>query len=54
VCPIIQGDIPGNSIDKDMYYERTGGMEAKKYIGEGYYHRIKCSVANSLTSLIRK
>jgi len=28
VCPIIQGDIAWSSIDKDVHYERTGGMEA--------------------------
>ena len=27
-------------------------MEAKKYLGESCYHRIKCSTANSLTALM--
>ena len=31
VYPIIQGDIPGNTNDKDVRYKRIGGMEAKKY-----------------------
>ena len=34
VCPIIQGDVPRSSIDKDMHYERTGGMKTKKYLRE--------------------
>ena len=54
VCPIIQGDVPGSSIDKDVHYERTRGMGAKKYLTESCYHRIECSVANSLAMLIRK
>ena len=29
-------------------------MEAEKYLRESCYHRIKCSVANSLAALIRK
>ena len=27
-------------------------MGAEKYLGESYYHRIKCSIANSLTALM--
>ena len=54
VCPIIQGDIPGSSIDKDMHYECTGEMKAKKYLRKSYYHRIKCFVANSLVALMKK
>ena len=52
--PIIQGDIPVNSIDKDMHYEHIGGMGVKKYLRENCYHRIECSIANSLTALMRK
>ena len=54
VCSVIQNDIPGNSIDKDMYYEHTGQMGAEKYLRESCYHHIECSVANSLAMLIRK
>ena len=54
VYPIIQCNILGNSIDKDMRYKRTGGMEAKKYLRESCYHRIECSVANFLATLMRK
>ena len=54
MCPIIQGDIPGGSIDKDVNYKRTEGVGARKYLRENYYHRIKCSAANSLAALTRK
>ena len=54
MCPIIQSDIPRSSIDNDMHCERTGQMGAEKYLGESYYHRIKCFVANSLSALMRK
>ena len=37
-----------------MHHERTGQMRAMKYLGESYYHRIECSVANSLIALMRK
>ena len=37
-----------------MYYERTGKMRVLKYLRESCYHRIECSVANSLTALMRK
>ena len=43
-----------NSTDRDVYYERTGGMEAQKYLRENCYHRIECSVANFLAVLMRK
>ena len=54
VCAIIHGNVPGSSIDKDMHYECTRGMGARKYIRESYYHCIECSVDNSLTALMMK
>ena len=54
VCPIIQGDVPGGSIDKDMHYERTKGVGARKYLRESCCHRIKCSATNSLAALMRR
>ena len=54
VYPIIQGNLSGNSTDRDVHCERTGEMEAQKYLRESYYHCIECSVANSLAVLIRK
>ena len=54
VCSIIQSDILGSSIDKDMHCEHTGQIGAGKYLRESCYHRIKCSIANSLATLMRK
>ena len=54
VCLTIHGDVPRSSIDKDMHYERTGRMRVKKYLRESCYHRIECSVTNSLAALMRK
>ena len=50
----VQSDFPGNSTDRDVYYERIGEMEAQKYLRESCYHRIECSVANFLAALMRK
>ena len=38
---VIQGDIPGGSINKDMHYERTGKMGVRKYLRKSYCHRIE-------------
>ena len=54
VCSVIQSNIPGNSIDKDMHHECIGQMGSVKYLRESYYHRIEYFVANSLTALMRK
>jgi len=54
VCFVIQSNILGNSIDKDMHHERTKQMGAMKYLRESYYYRIKYSAANYLAALIRK
>ena len=54
VCFVIQGDILGNSIDKDMHYGRTGQMGVEKYLRESCYHHIEYSAANSLAVLMRK
>ena len=53
-CSVIQGDIPENSIDKDICYERTGQVGCEKYLRESYYHCIECSAANHLSALMRK
>ena len=47
----IQSNVLGVSIDKDA---RHGSMGVMKYLRESCYHRIKCSVANSLAILMRK
>ena len=54
VCPIIEGDITGSSIDKDVHYKHIGKMEVRKYLKESWYHRIECSIANSLGALMMK
>ena len=54
IYSIVQSDLPGNSIDRDMNYERIGGMEAQKYLKESCYHRIEYSVFNSLVALMKK
>ena len=54
MCPIIEDDITGSSIDKDVHYERTGGMEVRKYLKKSYYHHIECSITNSLGALMMK
>ena len=50
VCHIIQDDVPRSSIDKDMHYEHTGQVGAKKYLRKSCYYYIDCSVANSLAA----
>ena len=54
MCSVIQSDVPGSSIDKDMHCERIGQMGARKYLRKNCYHRIECSAANSLATLMRK
>ena len=54
VWSVIQGNISGSFIDKNTYHEDTGQRGIMKYLRESCYHRIKCSVANSLTALMRK
>ena len=54
MCSVIQSDVSRSSIDKDMHCERTGQMGAEKYLKKSRYHRIKCSVTNSLAALMRK
>ena len=54
VYPIVQSDLLENSTERDVNYEHTGGMEAQKYLRESCYHRIECSVANPLATLMRK
>ena len=54
VWSAIQGNVPGDSIDKDTHHEGTGHKGTMKYLRESCYHRIECSIANSLTALMRK
>ena len=52
VPPVIQGDILGGSIDKDMHYDRTGRMGARKYLRKGCCHRIECFATNFLVAFM--
>ena len=52
VYPIVQSDLSENSTNRDMRYERTRGMEAQKYLRKDCCHRIKCSTANFLATLM--
>ena len=54
VYPIIQSDLLGNFTDRDVNYDRIGGMKAYKYLKESCYHHIECSITNSLVALMRK
>ena len=52
VPPVIQGDVPRGSIDKDMHYEYMGRSGARKYLRKSCCHRIECSVANFLAAFM--
>ena len=52
VPPVIQGDVPGGSIDKDMRYERTGRMGARQYLRKICCHRIECFAAIFLAAFM--
>jgi len=54
VCFVIQNDVLGSSVDKDMHCECTRQMGAKKYLRKNCYHRIKCFAANSLAAFMWK
>ena len=53
-CPVIQGDLPRNSSDKDIHYEHTEQLGGVKYLRKSYYYRIECFAANPLAALMRK
>ena len=52
VWPAIKNNISDNSTSKDKHQEGIEQREAEKYLGESCYDRIKCSTANSLTTLM--
>ena len=54
IDPNDQSDLPGNSNDGDVRHKRTRKMRTQKYLRKNCYHRIEYSVANSLTTLMRK
>ena len=48
----LKGDTAKGSADKDKHQGNIGQREAKKYLRESCYHRIECSAANPLATLI--
>ena len=38
-----QGDLPGNSSDKDVHHKRIRMMRTQKYLRESCYHCIECN-----------
>ena len=45
-----RSNVLGDSIDKDIHHESTGQRKVMKYLRENCYHRIECSIANSLAA----
>ena len=54
IDPNDQSDLPRSSNDRDVRHKRTRKMGIQKYLRESCYHRIECSVANSLVALMRR
>ena len=52
VWSAIQGNVLGDSIDKDTRHEGTKQMGTMKYLRENYYYRIENFVTNSLAALM--
>ena len=52
VSSIIQSDFLGNSVDKSMHCECTGQNGSWEISKKSCYHRIECSVANSLAAFM--
>ena len=50
--PNNQGDLPGNSSDRDVPHECIRRMGARKYLRKRYCHRIECPAANFLAAFI--
>ena len=50
----IWSNVLGDSIDMDAHHESVGQKGVMKYLRESCRYRIECSVANSLTALMRK
>ena len=45
-----QGDLPGNSSDKDMHHTPIRMMGTQKYLRKSCYHRIECTAATFLAA----
>ena len=49
-----QGDLSGNSSDKDVHHKRIRMMRTQKYIRENYYHHIECTAATFQATFMLK
>ena len=54
VWSAIQGNVLGDSTDKDTRHEGTKQMGTMKYLKESFYYRIENFVTNSLAALMWK
>ena len=52
VYSITQNDLSGNSTERNVHYECTGRMKAKKYLRKSYCYRIECPVVNFLAAFM--
>ena len=52
MCPNNQGNLPGNSNNKDTHHKRTRMMGTQKYPRESCYHHIKCTTATLLAAFM--
>ena len=47
-----QGDLSGNSSNKDVHHKRIRMMGTHKYLRESCYHRIECTITTFLTAFM--
>ena len=47
-----QGDLPGNSSDKDVHHKHIRMMGTQKYLRESYYHSIECTAATFIAAFM--
>ena len=47
-----QGDLLGNSSDKDVHHKHIRMMETQKYLRESYYHSIECTATTLLAAFM--
>ena len=52
MCPRNQGNLPGNSDNKDKHHKRTRMMGTQKYPRENCYHHIKYTTATLLAAFM--
>ena len=49
---VVQSNILGSTIGTDKHYKDIGQEIVQNFLEESYCHRIKCTVANSLATLM--